>query len=144
MKSVDTIPDTELTVTPSREAMVEIKAEVKALTCRRNLCLPKEMVIRKLNEVVRGWVGYFYYGNCSRALSGLKGFLDERGRIYLRRKHAKKSRDYKAYPYKISLWQSGIVQDTIDCTVDSGCESRCKKMIGKPYSGAKLDRRETN
>ena len=58
------------------------------------------MVIKRLNEVVRGWVGYFYYGNCSRDLSALKGFLDERVRIYLRRKHAKKSRDYKVYPYQ--------------------------------------------
>jgi len=95
-------------ITPSEEAMTEIKAEVKALTCRRTLCLPKEVVIKKLNEVVRGWVGYFYYGNCSRALSSLKGFLDERVRIYLRRKHAKKSRGYKAYPYKYLYGNLGL------------------------------------
>ena len=58
------------------------------------------MVIRKLNESVRGWTGYFYYGNCSRDLTKLKDFLDERLRIYLRRKHAKKSRGYKVYPYR--------------------------------------------
>ena len=87
-------------ITPSKEAMAEIKAEIKALTCRNNIRLPKEVLIRKLNELVRGWVGYFYYGNCSRDLSKLKDFLDERARIYLRRKHAKKSRGYKAYPYQ--------------------------------------------
>jgi RNA-directed DNA polymerase len=87
-------------ITPSREAMAEIKAEIKALTCRNNLRLPKEVLIRKLNELVRGWTGYFYYGNCSRDLTKLKEFLDERVRIYLRRKHAKKSRGYKAYPYQ--------------------------------------------
>jgi len=68
----------------------------------------KEVLIKKLNEVVRGWVGYFYYGNCSRALSTLKGFLDERVRIYLRRKHAKKSRGYKAYPYKYLYGNLGL------------------------------------
>lgn len=87
-------------IRPSKEALAEIKAEIKALTCRRTLHLPKEVVIKRLNEVVRGWVGYFYYGNCSRDLSALKGFLDERVRIYLRRKHAKKSRGYKVYPYQ--------------------------------------------
>jgi len=87
-------------ITPSREATAEIKAEIKALTCRKNLGLPNEVIIRKLNEQVRGWVGYFYYGNCSRDLARLKNFLDERVRIYLRRKHAKKSRGYKAYPYR--------------------------------------------
>jgi len=45
--------------------MTEIKAEIKALTCRKNLKLPQEVMIRKLNELVRGWTGYFYYGNCS-------------------------------------------------------------------------------
>ena len=95
-------------ITPSEEAMAEIKADIKALTCRRTLCLPKEVLIKKLNEVVRGWVGYFYYGNCSRALSTLKGFLDERVRIYLRRKHAKKSRGYKAYPYKYLYGNLGL------------------------------------
>jgi RNA-directed DNA polymerase len=87
-------------IRPSKEALAEIKAEIKTLTCRRTLHLPKEVVIKKLNEVVRGWAGYFYYGNCSRDLSTIKRFLDERMRIYLRRKHAKKSRGYKAYPYQ--------------------------------------------
>jgi len=87
-------------IRPSKEALAEVKAEIKALTCRKTLHLPKEVVIKKLNEVVRGWAGYFYYKNCSRDLSMIKRFLDERVRIYLRRKHAKKSRGYKAYPYR--------------------------------------------
>ena len=87
-------------IRPSKEALAEIKAEIKALTCRKTLHLPKEVVIKKLNEVVRGWTGYFYYKNCSHDLSTIKRFLDERVRIYLRRKHAKKSRGYKAYPYQ--------------------------------------------
>jgi len=74
--------------------------EIKALTCRNTLRLPKEMVIRKLNGLVRGCRGYFYYGNCSRDLTKLKEFLDERVRIYLRWKHAKESRGYKAYSYR--------------------------------------------
>lgn len=86
-------------ITPSKEAMARIKAEIKALTCRNNLRLPQGVIIRKLNELVRGWTGYFYYGNCSRDLTKLKSFLDDRVRIYLRRKHAKKSRGYKDYPY---------------------------------------------
>jgi RNA-directed DNA polymerase len=87
-------------IRPSKKAVAKIKGEIKALTCRRNLALPTEVVIEKLNEVVRGWVGYFHYGHCTRDLSRLKGFLDERVRIYLRRKHGKKCRGYRAYPYR--------------------------------------------
>jgi len=35
--------------------MRNIKAEIKALTWRRNLVIPKEVVVNKLDEVVRGW-----------------------------------------------------------------------------------------
>jgi RNA-directed DNA polymerase len=87
-------------IRPSKEAIDHIKAEIRALTCRKNLGLPNEVVVEKLNEVVRGWTGYFYYGHCSEDLSRLKGFLDERVRIYLRRKHAVKSRGYRAFPYR--------------------------------------------
>ncbi len=87
-------------IRPSKEAIDHIKAEIRALTCRKNLGRPKEVVVEKLNEVVRGWTGYFYYGHCSEDLSRLKGFLDERVRIYLRRKYAVKSRGYRAFPYR--------------------------------------------
>jgi group II intron reverse transcriptase/maturase len=87
-------------IRPSRKAQKRIKVEIKSLTSRRNLALPKEVVIKKLNEAVRGWAGYFYYGNCSKDFSALKEFLEGRVRIYLKRKHRKKGRGYKAYPSK--------------------------------------------
>jgi len=85
-------------ICPSKKAQAKVKAEIKALACRRTLRLPTEIVLEKLNELVRGWVGYFYYGNCSRDLTRIKGFLEERVRIYLRRKHGQKSRGYRRYP----------------------------------------------
>ena len=85
-------------IRPSKKALVKIKAEVKAHTCRKTLWLPTEVVVEKLNEIVRGWVGYFYYGNCSGDLARMKAFLEERVRIYLKRKHGQKSRGYKKYP----------------------------------------------
>jgi RNA-directed DNA polymerase len=86
-------------IRPSRKAQRRVKAEIKNLTCRRTLALPTEVIIQRLNEVVRGWVGYFYYGNCSKDFSALRWHLEERVRTYLRRKHQRKSRGYKAYPY---------------------------------------------
>lgn len=87
-------------IKPSKKSIKRIKAEIKGLTCRKNHALPKEVVVSKLNGKVRGWSNYFYYGNCSKDLSKLKGFLDERVRTYLRRKHKMKNRGYKAFPYK--------------------------------------------
>ncbi len=87
-------------IRPSRKAQSQLKAEVKKLTCRRNLALPTEVAIQRINEVVRGWTSYFHYGSCNRDFSALRWFLEERLRIYLRRKHQQKSRGYKDYPYK--------------------------------------------
>jgi group II intron reverse transcriptase/maturase len=95
-------------IIPSKKAIRHIKAEIKNLTCRKNLALPKEVVIAKLNEVVRGWTSYFYYGNCSKDLTRLKGFLDERVRTYLRRKHGIKSRGYKVFPYRYLYGKLGL------------------------------------
>jgi group II intron reverse transcriptase/maturase len=85
-------------VRPSRKAMKHVKAEIKRLTCSRNHALPEWVVINKVNEVVRGWVNYFYYGHCSKDLSSFKYYLETRVRIYLRRKHGLKSKGYKTYP----------------------------------------------
>jgi RNA-directed DNA polymerase len=95
-------------IRPSRKALAQIKADCKNLTCRRTLALPTEVVIQRLNEAVRGWVGYFYYENCSKDFSALRWFLEERVRIYLRRKHQAKSRGYKAYPYNYLYGTLGL------------------------------------
>jgi RNA-directed DNA polymerase len=90
---------------PSKRAVRHIKKEIKDLTCRTNLALPKEVVIAKLNETVRGWANYFYYGNCSKSFAHLKNYMEERVRMYMRHKHRLKSRGYGRYPndylYKI-------------------------------------------
>lgn len=95
-------------IKPSKKAMQGIKAEIKRLTCRRNLGLPQEVVIRKLNEVVRGWAQYFYYGNCSRPLGRVKWYMEERVRIYLRRKHRLSTRGQKTYPYSYLYENIGL------------------------------------
>jgi group II intron reverse transcriptase/maturase len=83
---------------PSKEALKSIRAEIKGITKRSNLHLPKELIIQRLNEVVRGWVQYFYFKNCTQDLSQLRYYLTERVRRYLRRKYGKKKKGYKSYP----------------------------------------------
>jgi RNA-directed DNA polymerase len=45
---------------PSKKAMKHIRSEIKQPTTERYSATPTEVVIRRVNEVVRGWVGYFY------------------------------------------------------------------------------------
>jgi RNA-directed DNA polymerase len=85
-------------IVPSKKAISHIKKEIKETTTRENLALPREVVIKKLIESAKGWTGYFYYGNGSKAFVYLKNYLEERVRMYLRRKHRLRGRGYKKYP----------------------------------------------
>ena len=85
-------------IEPSKKAQKRIRSEIKRLTTEQYSAVPTEVVIRRVNEVARGWVGYFRYGNCTKALVTLKRYLVYRMRIYLRRKYHYRSFGYKKYP----------------------------------------------
>jgi len=85
-------------IEPSKKALKHVRAEIKQLTTERYSASPTEGVIRRVNEVARGWVSYFRYGNCTKAMSSLRYYLGYRMRIYLRRKHHYHSLGYRAYP----------------------------------------------
>ena len=85
-------------IVPSKKAIGRIKKEVKEATCRRNLALPKEAIVGRVNEALRGWVNYFHYMHCTKAFAHLKNYTEERVRIYLSRKHRLRGRGYRKYP----------------------------------------------
>jgi len=81
-------------VQPSKNALQKIKDRVTELTQRARTIMPLEWVVNELNATVRGWVGYFHYRNCNKALTHLRGHVEERLRTHLRKRH--KVRDRKA------------------------------------------------
>lgn len=95
---------------PSKKALKHIRSEIKKLTTERYSATPTEVVIRRVNEVARGWVGYFRFGNCTKTMSALKGYLVYRMRIYLRRKHHYRSFGCKRYPYRYYFDSLGLYE----------------------------------
>lgn len=85
-------------IVPSKKALGRIRKEIKEVTCRKNLALPQEVTIARLNRLVRGWANYFYYGNCSKTFAHLRNYTEERVRMHLSRKHRLGSRGYRKYP----------------------------------------------
>ena len=53
---------------PSRQATQHARDRVRELTARDRLRWPIEQVVRDLNRFLRGWAGYFRYGNSARVL----------------------------------------------------------------------------
>ncbi|HVB01456.1 MAG TPA: group II intron reverse transcriptase/maturase, partial [Acidimicrobiales bacterium] len=54
---------------PSDRAMASIKVKVREMTDRRYVGLSLDVVVDRLNPVLRGWSGYFRFGNSSRKFS---------------------------------------------------------------------------
>ena len=81
-------------VQPSKKALRIIKDRVTELTKRTRTVKSLEWVVNELNATVRGWVGYFHFRNCSKALTHLKSHVEQRLRTHLRKRH--KVRDRKA------------------------------------------------
>lgn len=78
---------------PSNKSLKAIKDRVTALTMRNRTPLPLDTVVGEINATARGWVGYFHFKNCSRALKHVKCHIEERLRTHLRKRY--KIRDRK-------------------------------------------------
>jgi group II intron reverse transcriptase/maturase len=97
-------------VEPSKKAMKHIRSQIKQVTTEQYSAIPTEAVIQRVNEVVRGWVGYFYYGNCTKPMSALRDYLVYRIRVYLRRKHHYRSYGYTMYPNSYYFESLGLYE----------------------------------
>jgi hypothetical protein len=71
---------------PSRQAMGHARQRIREITARSRLRVPVEIIVRDLNRFLRGWAGYFRYGNSAQffdkitlhALRRLAGFIAQR------------------------------------------------------------------
>lgn len=65
---------------PSVKSMKRVRAKIREATDRRMFRLTPEMVVSKLNPVIRGWRNYFKHGNSTRKFQELDRYL--RFRLY--------------------------------------------------------------
>ena len=73
---------------PARKAVKAVTGKVKAI-CRQNTNLPLEVLLRRLNSLLRGWTAYFRPGVSSVAFNYLRAFTWRQVYRWLRRKHSK-------------------------------------------------------
>ena len=63
---------------PSQAAMTRARERVREITARKRLLLPVEQVVGELNMFLRGWAGYFRYGNSAAKLDWISRYAAER------------------------------------------------------------------
>jgi group II intron reverse transcriptase/maturase len=79
---------------PSARAMASIHAKVHGLTARSNAGLPLDLVVARLNPVLRGWGRYFRYGNSSRKFGAVDSYVNLRLAMLASAKHGRRGRGW--------------------------------------------------
>jgi group II intron reverse transcriptase/maturase len=78
---------------PSRRAMQHARDRVREITARERLLLPVEDVVEDLNRYLRGWAGYFRYGNSARHFDAISDYAARRVASHVAKRH-KRTRGY--------------------------------------------------
>jgi hypothetical protein len=78
---------------PSRKAMQHARDRIRALTARERLRVPVEQVVQEVNRFLRGWAGYFRYGNSTRQFDKIRSYAIGRLALFVAKRH-KRSRRY--------------------------------------------------
>lgn len=72
---------------PSRKAMQHARDRIRFMTMRARLAAPVEQVVQEINLFLRGWAGYFRYGNSSHAFDQIRRYALMRLALFLAKRH---------------------------------------------------------
>jgi group II intron reverse transcriptase/maturase len=77
---------------PSRQAMQHARGRIRELTDRRRLLLPVEEVVQDVNRFLRGWAGYFRYGNSAVCFDKITFHALVRLAAFIAKRHKRSTR----------------------------------------------------
>ena len=74
---------------PSRKATQRARDRIRELTARSRLAVGTERVVEDVNRFLRGWVGYFRYGNSARTFDQISTYARLRIALFVARRHGR-------------------------------------------------------
>jgi RNA-directed DNA polymerase len=77
---------------PSRQARQHARDRVRELTDRKRLLLPVEVVVQDVNTFLRGWAGYFRYGNSAHHFDAISDYAARRLALFVAKRHKHRRR----------------------------------------------------
>jgi RNA-directed DNA polymerase len=72
---------------PSRKAMQHARDRIRFMTMRARLAAPVEEVVWDINLFLRGWAGYFRYGNSAHAFGKIRKYALMRLALFVAKRH---------------------------------------------------------
>jgi RNA-directed DNA polymerase len=76
---------------PSREAMQRARSRIREITDSKRLRDPVEVIVQELNRFLRGWAGYFRYGNSRRHFTKITTYALKRLALFVAKRHRRAS-----------------------------------------------------
>jgi group II intron reverse transcriptase/maturase len=68
---------------PARKAVRHARDRIRSITARSRLLLPIKQIVEELNLFLRGWAGYFRYGNSALLLGQIRNYALHRLALWL-------------------------------------------------------------
>jgi group II intron reverse transcriptase/maturase len=75
---------------PSRKTAQHARDRIRELTDRSRLLVPVERIVQDVNAFLRGWAGYFRYGNSARTFDKISAFALARLARFLAKRHKRR------------------------------------------------------
>ena len=72
---------------PGAKAMQHARDRIRFLTMRARLAAPVEQIVQEINLFLRGWAGYFRYGNTAHAFDEIIQYAKMRLALFLGKRH---------------------------------------------------------
>ena len=72
---------------PSRKAEQHARDRIRFMTMRARLAAPVEQVVQEINLFLRGWAGYFRYGNSAYAFDKIRRYALMRLALFIAKRH---------------------------------------------------------
>jgi len=87
-----------LHVQPSQKSRRSLRESLGGILNHWTLWRPIKAVVREANQVLRGWAGYFHFGNSVTIMKRMNSYSQNRLRRWLWRKHGARCSLWKHYP----------------------------------------------
>jgi hypothetical protein len=87
---------------PTTKAMQRARDRIRELTARSRLRLPVEAIVQDVNVFLRGWAGYFKYGNSSQHFDKINSYV----RMRIARVISKRHRRSRGFSWSVLHYQS--------------------------------------
>jgi group II intron reverse transcriptase/maturase len=86
---------------PSRQAMQHARDRIREITDRSRLLVPVDEIVQDVNRFLRGWAGYFRYGNSARQFNNIDLYAVNRLARFVAKRHKRSWRyGWQAVAYR--------------------------------------------